>query len=530
MNLPEKVGEIVNQSNMIDDRFYLDATSFFEESLPTGLTYDDVSLASHYSEVLPRETLLETKISDRLTLHIPIISADMDTVTESKMAIAMALNGGMGIIHQNMSDSQQAKEVAQVKHHIHGLIQEPIKVTANQLIGDILEQNLKSRFEFSTFPVVDSEGKLIGLLAGNTLKTRFRHKTVAETMTPRDQVVTIQEEVIGEDPIGEADKFFNNHVGINKLPVVNREDHLRGLFTLKDIESIIDESRARFKSARDSKFRLICGAAVPASRSPKTSKERDRIVNHIGCLVDIGIDAVVVSTAHGHTQGVGQLVKLLRDQFCNLTIMAGNVTTAAAVEFLSGCGADAIKVGQGPGSIWTTRLVAGVGIPQLTALYVASKSAALSGVRILADGGITKGGDIVKSLTLADAVICGSLFAGCREAPGVLVEIDGKLYKQYRGMGSFEAMKKGSAARYGHSKKDSYLKTAEEGIEALKETTGTLDEVLAGLLGGVQSGLGYLGAKDLTALKHNARFIRITPAGQLESAPHDVVEIKATHK
>ena len=530
MTLSEKVGPIANATNMIDARFYPDATAFFEESLPNGLTYDDIALTSQYSEVLPGETYLETKLSDAITLHIPIISADMDTVTESKMAIAMALSGGMGIIHQNMDDARQAKEVACVKHHIHGLIQEPIKVTADQLLGDVLDRNAKSRFAFSTFPVVDSAGRLLGLLGGNTLKARFRNRTVAEAMTPRAQVVTIQEEEIEEDPIGKADEFFNAHIGINKLPVVDKEDRLRGLFTLKDIESIMEETRARFKPARDSRFRLVCGAAVSASRSPKNAEESGRIINHIGRLVDEGVDAVAVSTAHGHTQGVGQLVKLLRDEFCDVTIIAGNVTTAAGVEFLSNCGADAIKVGQGPGSICTTRLVAGVGIPQLTALYVASKSASLSGVRILADGGITKGGDIVKALTLADAVICGSLFAGCREAPGTLVEIDGKLYKQYRGMGSFEAMKKGSAVRYGHSNSSHSLKSVEEGIEALKEASGTVDEVLARLLGGVQSGLGYLGARDLTELKQNARYIRVTPAGQRESAPHDVVEIKATHK
>jgi IMP dehydrogenase len=260
-------------------------------------------------------------------------------------------------------------------------------------------------------------------------------------------------------------------------------------------------------------------------RHPDGSLDRDRIIEHVGHLVAEHVDCVAVSTAHGHTASVGDVVKLVRGAFKDLTIIAGNVTSASGVMFLAECGANAIKIGQGPGSICTTRIVAGVGIPQLTALHVAGSAAKKAGVKIIADGGITKSGDIVKALTLADAVILGGLLAGCREAPGEILEINGKVYKQYRGMGSHAAMKAGSAARYGHDKADTTRKVAAEGIEALKEVSGSVDDVLATLIGGVQSGMGYLGAGTLPDLRAKARYIRVSPAGQKEAAPHDVIEV-----
>jgi IMP dehydrogenase len=307
--------------------------------------------------------------------------------------------------------------------------------------------------------------------------------------------------------------------------VVDDRDRLQGLFTMSDVERITQERNAQFKPARDCHFRLICGAAVSATRNAFGELDRERILTHGGGLVERGGDVVAVSTAHGHSKGVGDTVRMLRDAFPRLPIVAGNVTSAAAVEFLANCGADAIKVGQGPGSICTTRIVAGVGIPQLTALYVASRAAQKKRVTILADGGITKSGDLVKALTLANAVICGGIFAGCPEAPGAVMEISGKLYKQYRGMGSLAAMKEGSAARYGHTP-DPTRKVAPEGVEALKEVSESLDRVLAQLIGGIQSGMGYLGAANLAQLQKKARFIRVSPAGQREAAPHDVVELK----
>lgn len=511
----------------LDAAFYLPADDFFRLNATVGLTYDDVTLATLYSEILPRQTSLETQLSERVSLRIPIISSDMDTVTESAMAIGMALNGGLGLIHYNMSEKEQVKEVARVKNHVNGLIRDPIRVHPDQTIGDVLALCEQKGFTFRTFPVVDADGSLIGLLPSPTVRYRYRQRTVREAMTPRPQLLTLRESELGPNPIARADQFFNEHIGIHKLLVVDDHDRLRGLFTFSDVDRIMEESRADVKPARDASFRLLCGAAISATRTPAGELDRDRILTHVAHLVAEGLDVCAVSTAHGHTVGVGQMVRLIRAEFPELTILAGNVTSAEGVAFLAEAGADAIKVGQGPGSICTTRVVAGVGIPQLTALYVTSREAARRDVRILADGGLTKSGDIVKALTLADAVICGSLLAGCREAPGKIIEINGKIYKQYRGMGSPEAMKAGSAARYGHETKDNQAKISAEGIEALKEVAGPLEPVLRQLVGGVQSGMGYLGAGTLAELKRNARFIRVTPAGQREAAPHDVIEVKA---
>jgi len=307
--------------------------------------------------------------------------------------------------------------------------------------------------------------------------------------------------------------------------IVDKSDCLHGLVTASDVERITSEAKARKKPARDAEFRLVVGAAISPQRKSDGALDRESILENVGNLVAERVDAVAVSTAHGHAKGVGDAVRLIRDAFPQLTIIAGNVTSADGVDYLAKCGADAIKVGQGPGSICTTRVVAGVGIPQLTALYLASTTARKKNVRILADGGIAKSGDIVKALTLADGVICGGLLAGCREAPGEIIEIDGKTYKQYRGMGSLAAMKAGSAARYGHNEADQNRKFAAEGIEALKEVSGSVDDALSALIGGVQSGMGYLGASTLAELRAKARFVRISPAGQKEAETHDVIEV-----
>jgi IMP dehydrogenase len=510
----------------LDGVFYRKADEFFSANSDIGLTYDDVTLATLYSEILPAQTKLDSRLADGLQLNIPVVSSDMDTVTESQMAIAMALNGGLGLIHYNMPESEQLKQVSRVKYHVQGLIQDPIKVSPDLHIADVLELIEEKRFGFSTFPVVDAQGKLVGLLSGHVVKPRYAAKTVAEALTPRAQVHTVTRRELGNDPIALADKFFTEHVGIHKLLVVDDEDRLHGLITMSDVEKITQERKAQFKPARDSQFRLLCGAAVSATRNAFGELDRDRILGHVGALIDRGLDVVAVSTAHGHTKGVGDTVRVLRDAFPKLPIIAGNVTSASGVEFLADCGASVIKIGQGPGSICTTRIVAGVGIPQMTALHVCSKAAAAKKVSILADGGITKSGDIVKALTLAHGVICGGILAGCTESPGEVIEIGGKLYKQYRGMGSLAAMKAGSAARYGHEKSDTTRKVAAEGIEALKEESGPLDRVLASLIGGIQSGMGYLGAADLEQLREKARYIRVSPAGQREAAPHDVVELK----
>src|ERR1044071_591174 len=515
----------IKEPDDLDSKFFKPAEAFFSAYGHLGLTYDDVTLATCYSEILPRDTQLDTTLAEGLKLNIPMISSDMDTVTEARMAIAMALNGGLGLVHYNMPDRQQLSEVGRVKNNVHGLIQDPIKVTADALIGDVLNLIEKRRFAFSTFPVVDGQGKLLGLLSGHVVKPRYAKRLVADALTPRAQVHTVRKKELGQDPIARADKFFTEHPGIHKLLVVGDDDQLHGLFTMSDIERITQERNAQFKPSRDSHFRLLCGAAVSATRNAFGELDRNRILAHVGALVERGVDVVAVSTAHGHSKGVGESVKMLREAFPGLPIIAGNVTSGAGVEYLADCGANVVKVGQGPGSICTTRIVAGVGIPQLTALYVASRAAQKKRVTILADGGITKSGDIVKALTLANAVICGGLFAGCPEAPGEVMEISGKVYKKFRGMGSLAAMKSGSAARYGHNS-DPTRKVAPEGVEALKELTNSVDRVVAQLIGGIQSGMGYLGATNLVQLREKARFIRVSPAGQREGEPHDVVELK----
>jgi IMP dehydrogenase len=510
----------------LDADCYLPAAEFFRAHYPTALTFDDVSLATLYSDILPKEADTSTSLSEALRLQIPIISSDMDTVTESRMAVAMALNGGLGLIHYNMPAREQVKEVARVKRHIHGLIQDPITVTPDQLIGDVLAMIDSKRFAFSTFPVVDEFGKLTGLLSGNVVKERYKSKRVGEVMTPRDQLITEKQSAVARDPIKAADKFFSTNVGLNKMLVVDNNGLLRGLVTISDVEKITSEAKSFRKPARDADFRLVVGAALSPVRKPDGSLDREQILTHVGNLVDEHVDAIAVSTAHGHTAGVGDVVRLVHGAFPDLTLIAGNVTSAAGVDFLAECGATTIKVGQGPGSICTTRIVAGVGIPQLTALHIAGSALSRKkGIRLISDGGITKSGDIVKALTLSDAVICGGLLAGCREAPGEIIEISGKVYKQYRGMGSLSAMKAGSAARYGHDKNDNTRKVAAEGIEALKEVSGSVDEVLGGLIGGVQSGMGYLGARNLTELRAKARFVHVSSAGQKEAAPHDVIEV-----
>lgn len=342
------------------------------------------------------------------------------------MAIAMALNGALGLIHYNMPERQQLSEVSRVKNHIHGLIQEPIKVAPGQLVGDVLHMIAERRFAFSTFPVVDDSGRLLGLLSSHVVKPRYAKRKVSDALTPRAQVQTINRKELAPNPVARADKFFNENPGIHKLLVVDDEDHLHGLFTMSDVERITQERLAQFKPARDANFRLIVGAAVSATRNAFGDLDRERILAHIGGLAERGVDVVAVSTAHGHTKGVGETVSMIRSAHPKLPIIAGNVTTAAGVEFLADCGANAIKIGQGPGSICTTRIVAGVGIPQLTALYLGARAAAKKNVSIIADGGITKSGDVVKALTLAQAVLCGGILAGCPEAPGQIMEINGK--------------------------------------------------------------------------------------------------------
>ena len=512
----------------MDKEIFLPAEEFFTKLAPLGLTFDDISLATRHSELIPSQVRVDTRLTDGINLSIPILSSDMDTVTESEMAIAMALCGGMGLIHYNMSPKQQVKEVARVKHHVHGLIQDPITITADKHVGDVLNLINEKSFQFRTFPIVDEKGKLLGLLPGRVVKLRYSQKKVTEGMLARNEVFTIKSSEVGDDPIATADKFFSDHIGIHKLLVVDDEDRLQGLYTLSDIEQIIGENNEHLRPARDESFRLRCGAAITAPRNEKGELKVNELIEHVENMRDKGLDIVAVSTAHGHTKSVGETIRILHDAVPELPIMAGNVTSAEGVEFLADAGASSIKIGQGPGSICTTRMVAGVGIPQMSALFAAAQGSKKSGVSIIADGGINKSGDIVKALTLADGVICGGLLAGCKEAPGRIIEIEGKYFKQYRGMGSLEAMKQGSAARYGHHRKDLNTKSTAEGIEALKEVSDTLKETMNELIGGIRAGLGYLGAENLAELKNRAKYVQVTAAGQRESAPHDVIQVKSS--
>ncbi|MFV0336849.1 MAG: IMP dehydrogenase, partial [Chthoniobacterales bacterium] len=343
--------------------FFSDADAFFPGNIPVGLTYDDISLATRYSEILPRDANLATSLSPSLQLQLPILSADMDTVTESTMAVRMALNGGLGLIHYNMSDEAQVKEVARVKNHIHGFIRDPITVTPDLKISDVLDLILRKKYRFSTFPVVDEKGTLLGLLSGACVRERYRHHSVRQAMTPRSDLYVLNKKNVHKNAIETADKFFTEHIGINKLLIVDDEDHLCGLFTLSDIERIEEEASRIVKPARDANFRLLCGAAIASHRLPDGTLDASRIIEHVGRLVDEGVDVVAVSTAHGFSKGVGDSVRLLRKQFPDLTLIAGNVTSAEGVDFLAEAGANCIKIGQGPGSICTTRVVAGVGIP-----------------------------------------------------------------------------------------------------------------------------------------------------------------------
>jgi len=323
------------RTSHLDTAFYRESDSFFTANSDVGLTFDDVTLATLYSEVLPSQTQLDSRLTDTLRLNIPVVSADMDTVTESRLAIAMALNGGLGLIHYNMPEKDQLHEVSRVKYHVQGLIQDPIKVSPDQLIGDVLKLIEEKGFGFSTFPVVDAQGKLLGLLSGHVVRPRYASKKVSEALTPRNQVHTLSRKQLGNDPIAVADKFFTEHVGIHKLLVVDDEDRLHGLITMSDVEKITQERKAQFKPARDSQFRLICGAAVSATRNAFGELDRERILGHVGALVERGIDVVAVSTAHGHSKGVGDTVRVVRDAFPGLPIIAGNVTSAAGVEYPS---------------------------------------------------------------------------------------------------------------------------------------------------------------------------------------------------
>lgn len=464
-----------------------------------GLTFDDVLLVPAKSDVLPKDVNLSTKLG-KVNLNIPIISAGMDTVTESNMAIAMARQGGLGVIHKNMSIEQQAEEVDRVKRSESGVITNPFSLTPNHIVANAEE--LMAKYRISGVPIINENDELVGIITNRDLRFVKDYSAKIDEIMTKENLVTA--------PVGttldEAKEALQKYK-IEKLPLVDKENKLKGLITIKDIEKAIKFPN----SAKDQYGRLIVGAAVGVSNDTDKRSE---------ALVKAGVDVLVVDTAHGHSKGVIETVKKLREKYPDLDLVAGNVATAEATKDLIEAGASIIKVGIGPGSICTTRVVAGIGVPQITAIYQCSTVAKKYNIPIIADGGIKYSGDITKAIAAgANAVMLGSILAGTDESPGDFETYQGRRYKVYRGMGSIGAMNKGSKDRYFQ---ESALKLVPEGIEGRVAYKGPLDDTIYQLAGGLRSGMGYCGTKNLEELKNNSRFIKITGAGLKESHPHDV--------
>ncbi|HEY4599851.1 MAG TPA: IMP dehydrogenase [Cerasibacillus sp.] len=469
-----------------------------------GLTFDDVLLVPDHSEVLPREVDVSTVLSEKIKLNIPIMSAGMDTVTEAEMAISLARQGGLGIIHKNMSIEEQAEHVDRVKRSESGVITNPFFLTPEHQVYDA--EHLMGKFRISGVPIVNSieEQKLVGILTNRDL--RF----IENYSIPIHEVMTSENLVTA--PVGttleEAKKLLQQYK-IEKLPLVDDDFILKGLITIKDIEKVIEYPNA----AKDSQGRLLVGAAVGVTSDVMTRIEK---------LVEAGVDVIVIDTAHGHSQGVLDQVRKVRQAYPDLDIIAGNVATKEGTKALIEAGATVVKVGIGPGSICTTRVVAGVGVPQITAVYDCAREAAKHNVAIIADGGIKYSGDIVKALAAGgNAVMLGSLLAGTKESPGEMEIYQGRSYKVYRGMGSLGAMKAGSKDRYFQDSND-VKKLVPEGIEGRIAYKGALADTIHQLIGGLRAGMGYCGSKDIEALRKETQFVRITNAGLRESHPHDV--------
>lgn len=470
-----------------------------------GITFDDVLLVPAYSEVTPDRVALGTRFSRNITLNIPVVSAAMDTVTEAPMAIAIAREGGIGVIHKNMSIAAQAAQVRKVKRADSGMIYDPVTITKDRTVADALR--LMKENKIGGIPVVDDERHLIGILTNRDLRfQRDMDLPVSEVMTSDNLVTTRNAD------LAEASQILLKNK-IEKLPVVDEDNHLVGLITYRDITKISEFPNA----CKDSKGRLRVAAGVGVT---KDTLER------VKALVDNGVDAVVIDTAHGHSANVVRTLKAVKEAFPQIDVVVGNIATAEAAEYLVDAGADGIKVGIGPGSICTTRIVAGVGVPQLSAIYDASQAAHKRGVPVIADGGLRYSGDVVKALAAGgDCVMMGSMLAGVEESPGETIIYNGRKFKSYRGMGSVEAMQAGSKDRYFQGEQMDTNKLVPEGIVARVPYKGTLGETIYQLIGGLRSGMGYCGAKDIETL-HDARFVRITSAGVKENHPHDVTITK----
>ncbi|MCA0989632.1 IMP dehydrogenase [Guptibacillus algicola] len=465
-----------------------------------GLTFDDVLLTPAFSDVLPREVSVETKLTENLKLNVPIISAGMDTVTEAPMAIAMARQGGLGIIHKSMSIEDQAEHVDRVKRSESGVITDPFFLTPEHQVFDA--EHLMGKYRISGVPIVNDDRKLVGILTNRDLRFIEDYSIQIKEVMTKENLVTA--------PVGttlkEAERVLQQH-RIEKLPLVDDDGTLRGLITIKDIEKVIQFPQ----SAKDSRGRLLVGAAVGNTADA---------VMRVKKLVEAGVDVIVLDSAHGHTAGIINKVREIREEYPELTIIAGNVATAEGTKALIEAGADVVKVGIGPGSICTTRVIAGVGVPQVTAVYECATEARKHGVSIIADGGIKFSGDIVKAIAAGGhAVMLGSLLAGVDESPGEREIYQGRQFKVYRGMGSIGAMEKGSKDRYFQ---ENMSKLVPEGIEGRVPYKGPLGDTIHQLLGGIRSGMGYCGTRTLDSLREDSQFVKITGAGLRESHPHDV--------
>jgi len=470
-----------------------------------ALTFDDVLLVPQYSEVLPKDVKIDTRLTRQLRINIPLVSAAMDTVTEAALAKALAREGGIGIIHKNLTPDEQARQVSIVKKTENGIIYDPITVTPDMTVKEAID--LMAEYKIGGLPVVDEEGRLVGLLTNRDVRfEKNLSKKIKDLMTPREKLIVAPPDISLE----KAKEILHQH-RIEKLPLVSKDNKLVGLITIKDIMSVIEHPNA----ARDEKGRLLVGAAV--GTSPETMERVEK-------LVKAGVDVIVIDTAHGHSRRVIETLEMIKADYPDLPVVAGNVATPEGTEALIKAGADAVKVGVGPGSICTTRVVAGVGVPQLTAVMECSEVARKYDVPIIADGGIRYSGDIVKALAAgAESVMVGSIFAGTEEAPGETILYQGRKYKAYRGMGSLGAMRSGSADRYGQEGENKFVP---EGIEGMVPYKGTVKDVVHQLVGGLRSGMGYIGARTIKELQEKAVFVKITPAGVKESHPHDIIITK----
>lgn len=471
--------------------------------LPEGLTYDDVLLVPSYSEVMPREVSIATQFTKKIQLNTPIVSAAMDTVTESALAIAIAGEGGIGVLHKNMTIEQQAAEVRKVKRSESGMIQDPITLHVDAKVSDALL--LMKENKIGGIPVVDNSNKLIGIVTNRDLRFQQDLEEDIINIMSKENIITTKK---GTD-LKEAEKILQAHK-IEKLPVVDDKNNLIGLITYRDIIKV----KERPNACKDEFGRLRVAAAVGVTGD---------VMDRIAALVKVGVDAVIIDTAHGHSRGVLETLKKVKSSFTDLEVVVGNIATKEAAQALVEAGADAIKVGIGPGSICTTRVIAGVGVPQFSAVMMVADGIKGSGVPIIADGGLRFTGDIVKALSAgADTIMAGSLFAGVEESPGETIIYEGRKFKAYRGMGSLEAMQKGSKDRYFQDMEDDIKKLVPEGISGRVPFKGSLSEVIYQMIGGIRAGMGYCGCSTIEELKNNSKFIKVTHAGIRESHPHDI--------